>query len=77
MENNLSMSSCPFCSGPAEVVSLVRLVGDPWDEAGYYEESCLERKFQVRCQGGDCPVMPETVLCATPEEAVELWNRRV
>ena len=76
MKCNIELRECPFCGGPAEVVRLVRPLGEPCDADGWYSDHRIEFAYQVRCEGGDCPVMPDTVYCDSPDEAAELWNRR-
>ena len=76
MASEIRLKPCPFCGGNAEVAHLVRPLGQPSDAAGWYSDLHMEHAWQVRCEGGDCPVMPETVYCNSPDEAAELWNRR-
>ena len=71
------LPTCPFCGGPAESIVMIRAKRPSVQAFDWEPLSSYDQKFMFRCAGGKCPVMPETVLCDTPEEAAELWSRRV
>lgn len=63
ISDEIKLKPCPFCGHEAEIVSFTLNSGG--------------RVWYVQCPWTDCEVSIETFDRDTPQEAAELWNRRV
>jgi len=61
----LTIKKCPFCGSEAELLTFCLPFADESDYKKY-----------VQCSNDDCMVCPSTDLCATADEAIEIWNKR-
>ena len=76
MKCNIELKPCPFCGGLAEVVRVLKRKHGGIEPDEWEVEESYEARYQARCVGGCCPVMPETIMAVTLEDAAELWNTR-
>ena len=65
MIEEIKLKPCPFCGREAEFVSFKP------------NNNSSRRIWYVQCPWTDCEVSIETFDTDTPQEAAELWNRRV
>lgn len=62
ISDEIKLKLCPFCGREAEIAS---------------DKFNSRQVWFVRCPWMDCEVCVETDNRDTPQEAAELWNRRV